>query len=385
MSTSLSDAAAHSREKRQSRRLWMVISIATVFALVEFIGSKLAQSSALRADALHLSMDVVALGLSLVALRVSARPAKGNYTFGFRRAEPLAALANAILILIAVFEIVREGIEVLQGDATPQPSYMVGFATLALFANGFSAWLLHGAMHDHGGHSHAGHDHGSHAHGSHAHDHGGQSHGEHSDSGHTHTHDDHYGAEHAEGGHEHAHEHRVSAAQAKTGDRHGNDAAQEASEQAERRRARELNLRGALLHLVGDALGAVFALLAALVIRFGGPRAIDPIAGFFVAAILLIGALRLARDALRVLSEAAPRHLAPEKIRAVLDTHPSVSTVAAVRAWTLGGGEDAVVAHVVSRAADPMLANRLQELIKRRFAAAFVAVHVDPPGCDGDV
>jgi cation diffusion facilitator family transporter len=349
----------------------MVLSIASVCSLVEFIGSRRSQSSVLRADALHLLMDVVALGLSLFALRLSAKPAKGSYTFGFRRAEPLAALANAVLILAVVFEIVHEGVEALLGGNTPESGNMLAFATFALFANGFSAWLLHGAMHDHG--SHAGHSHAGHSHAGHSH--AGHSHAGHSHAGHD---------EHAHGGHgvhlEHDGKHELrepmdGAVEATQGSR----TAGESAEEAERRRGRELNLRGALLHLMGDALGAVAALVAAIVIRAGGPRAIDPIASFFVAAILFVGALRLARDAIRVLSEAAPRHLAPEKIRAVLETHPGVATVAAVRAWTLGGGDDAIVAHVVPRAGDPTLAKTLAELIKSRFTVAFAAIHVDPP------
>jgi cobalt-zinc-cadmium efflux system protein len=301
-------------EAKQQRRLVLVLMITTTFFVVEFVGARISKSTAIRADALHLLMDVFALLMSLLAMRVSRLPPRGRYTYGYLRAEPLAALLNALLVLGTAVEITREGIEVLRGEDRPDPSSMLIVAALALVANGVSAWLIHGAM----PHGHHDHDHG------HSHDHG---HGDHD-----------HGAKK-----EHQH------------------------------RGQELNLRGAWLHLMGDALGALAALVAAVVIRQGGPTAVDPIAGFLVAVILLFGGLRLVRDALRVLFEGAPKHLEPEAIRAFLAKQTGVESVARLRVWTLGSGQDALTAHVKGSAH----AHALEHALIAEYGLAEVTVQVD--------
>ena len=174
---------------------------------------------------------------------------------------------------------------------------MLVVAAMALFVNGLSAWLLHDVI--------------------------GQPH--------AHAHDP-DNPEDASGDHRHWRARPRAAA-------HGH----------------VLNLRGAWLHLLGDALGAVAALVAALVIRFGGRPAADPIASFVVAAILLFGALRLLRDATLVLLEAAPVHLPVAAIREVINGCPGVLSVHDLHVWTLGAGHDAITVHVRTDSADPEL------------------------------
>jgi cation diffusion facilitator family transporter len=305
--------AATKTEKRQQGRLLMVLGITASFFVVEYVGATLSHSTAIRAEALHLLMDVFALVMSLYAMRISRRAARGDYTFGYRRAEPLAALVNGLLVLGTSVEITREGIDVLRGDEHPDPKTMLIVASMALLANGLSAWLLHGAMPH--GHGHA-----------HSHDHG-----------HDHDH--------------HAHS-------------HGHQAVNE---------GQALNLRGARLHLLGDALGALAALCAALVIMKGGPVAIDPAASFLVAAILLLGAVRLIRDALRVLLEVAPKHLAPADIQAFALTLAGVESVASLRVWTLGGGHDALCAHLTGTAH----AHAIEHALIEKFGLSDVTIQMD--------
>ena len=141
-----------------------------------------------------------------------------------------------------------------------------------------------------------------------------------------------------------------------------------------------LNLRGAWLHLIGDTLGALAALIAALVIRFGGPAAADPIASFVVAGILLFGSLRLLRDATLVLLEAAPRHLPVATIREIVAGFPGVTAVHDLHVWTLGAGHDAVTVHVKTQSTDPTLGQRLGEKIRSILKVEYVTVQVEAPG-----
>jgi cobalt-zinc-cadmium efflux system protein len=286
--------------------------------VLELCGAIVAGSVVLQADALHLLMDVVALGVSLFAMRLAVRRPTPRFTYGLRRAEPVAAIFSALLVVGTTVFIVLEAIEALRGRSAPRAGVMLVVAAMALFVNGLSAWLLHDVI--------------------------GQPH--------AHAHDP-DNPEDASG------DHRPGAPPAGA---HGH----------------VLNLRGAWLHLLGDALGAVAALVAALAIRFGGRPAADPIASFVVAGILLFGALRLLRDASMVLLEAAPVHMPVHAIREIINACPGVASVHDLHVWTLGAGHEAITVHVRTDSADPGFGRELSARIRASVGAEYVTVQVEP-------
>src|SRR5215217_6904936 len=98
------DPAAGSAAARSQGRLALVLGLTTAYLLAEVVGGLLTGSLALLADAGHMLADVFGLSMSFAALRMAARPATPRRTFGFHRAEILAAVANAVLLLgIAAF------------------------------------------------------------------------------------------------------------------------------------------------------------------------------------------------------------------------------------------------------------------------------------------
>ena len=143
-------------ERRQSVRLAIILVMIGAFFFVELIGARMAESEVLQADAFHLLMDVFAIAISLASLRIASRKPSRRYTFGLRRAEPLTALLNGVLVLGVAAELVRDAIEHLGQTTTPKTGLMLIIATAALVVNGLNAWLLHGVM----GHAHHGHGHG---------------------------------------------------------------------------------------------------------------------------------------------------------------------------------------------------------------------------------
>jgi cobalt-zinc-cadmium efflux system protein len=141
-----------------------------------------------------------------------------------------------------------------------------------------------------------------------------------------------------------------------------------------------LHVHGAWLHVMGDALGALFALVAAIAIRLGASPRVDPIASFGVAALLVVGGARLIRDASLVLMEAAPAHLPIDAIEATVCGVAGVSCVHRLRVWSLGTGYDAIALHVSSSgSADLSLAAKVERALKARFHVDYVCVQVDPP------
>jgi cation diffusion facilitator family transporter len=137
-----------------------------------------------------------------------------------------------------------------------------------------------------------------------------------------------------------------------------------------------LNLRGAWLHLVGDALGALAAFVTAVAIWLGAPRIVDPIASFLVAGILFVGALRLTRDALRVLLEAAPAHLALADVRKTAEGTAADVEVLDAHAWTVGAGFHAVGLRVKATSAT---ASQIEDAIRDKHRVSQVWVHVVSP------
>jgi cobalt-zinc-cadmium efflux system protein len=97
----------HERLTADRRALAVALGLVVAFMAVELVSGILAGSLALLADAGHMVSDAAALGFALVAAVMAARPATGRWTFGFRRLEILAALANGLLLaLVGVWIVV---------------------------------------------------------------------------------------------------------------------------------------------------------------------------------------------------------------------------------------------------------------------------------------
>ena len=108
-----------------------------------------------------------------------------------------------------------------------------------------------------------------------------------------------------------------------------------------------LNTRGALLHVVGDLLGSVAALVAGAVIVFTGWTPIDPLLSLLICFLLIGSSLRLLREVLRALLEGVPDHLSLEQIGVALAAVPGVSSVHDLHVWTLSSERVALSAHLL--------------------------------------
>jgi len=130
------------------RRFILALTITSVIFVAEVVGGILSNSLALLSDAGHVFLDVFALALSYVALRVSELPADENHTFGFHRAKVLAALANSLLLFAMVFFIVREAWERWLNPRAINSGLMLGVAVVGLAANLIVAQVLRAHDHD---------------------------------------------------------------------------------------------------------------------------------------------------------------------------------------------------------------------------------------------
>ena len=280
---------------RHRGRLTAVLAVTVAVLAAEVAGGLLTGSLALLADAGHLAADAAGIGLSLFAAYIAARPATNSRTFGYARAEILAATVNALLLFGVGGFIVAEAVLRLVSPPAVAPRLMIVFGLIALAGNGVSLLLL----------------------------------------------------------------------------RHGADS---------------LNVRGAMLEVGSDFLGAALVIVAGAVITLTGFTRADPIASLAVGALILPRTWRLLREALDVLLEGSPRGVDTTEVRRHLNEVDGVIDVHDLHAWTITSGHPVLSAHVVVDATvlaegrSPVILDRLQECLRGHFDVDHSTFQLEPAG-----
>lgn len=238
-------------------RLRVALGITLTVMVVEIVGGVLADSLALIADAAHMATDALGLGMALLAIHFASRPASDRRTFGYARAEILAALANCLLLLGVGGYVLYEAIERFITPAGTQGGVTVVFGAIGLVANMVSLSLLMRGQKD------------------------------------------------------------------------------------------SLNVRGAFLEVAADALGSLAVIVSALVILATGWQPADPIASLLIGLMIVPRTLRLLRETLDVLLEAAPKGVDIAEVRTHILALDGVEDVHDLHAWTITSGMPVLSAHVV--------------------------------------
>src|SRR5690349_1106571 len=123
-------------------RLRVALSITLTVMVVEIVGGLLADSLALVADAAHMATDALGLGMALLAIHFAARPPSERRTFGYARAEILAALANCLLLLVVGGYVLVEAVQRFVTPADTAGGLTIVFGVIGLLANTVSLTLL---------------------------------------------------------------------------------------------------------------------------------------------------------------------------------------------------------------------------------------------------
>ena len=247
----------HVHRVASTTRLKIALAATAGVAVLELAGGVRAGSLALISDAVHVTMDGVALGIALAAAVAAKRPATNRQTYGFARYEILAALANGALLTAVTILIAVEAVKRLIHPELPSGSLMAIVAGIGFAVNVAVALVLLGD------------------------------------------------------------------------------------------RRHDLNLRASILHVVGDALGALAVIAGGALIAVTGAAWIDPVLSLFVAAIVIAGVVRIVREAGDVLLESTPDHAGIPVVRARIVRVAGVVGVHDLHVWTIGSGSHALSAHVV--------------------------------------
>jgi cobalt-zinc-cadmium efflux system protein len=151
-----------------------------------------------------------------------------------------------------------------------------------------------------------------------------------------------------------------------------------------RRGEENINVRGAVLHVLGDTLGSVAAVVAGLLVWWRGWFWADPALSLLIALIIGFSALRLVRESGGILMEAVPRGLDLAEIEAALAEVDEVHEVHDTHAWTISSGIHAFSAHIRVRhdalARGPEIVRELEDILRSRFHLHHTTIQVEPVG-----
>ncbi|KAH9492405.1 hypothetical protein Btru_051035 [Bulinus truncatus] len=345
----------------------------------------LSNSLALFTDVLHLGSDLISFIISLLAMWLSNKPASKKMSFGYHRAEVIGALlsvfiiwlVSGILCYIAIERIIKGHYIDVGADE------MLITASLGVVFNFIMGFVLHsevccGKAHSHQkfghGHSHGGH---GHSHGGHGHSHGGHGHSHgghgHSHGGHGHSHDDGHNHSHAEYNHKDLLDVPSQDDRTPTGrdsfdyqqlhqesefETSGHQLTSVISDRAAivardeeelLHKHKNINVRAAFIHVVGDIIQSIGVLVAALIIKFTEDdkfKLADPICTFLFSILVLVTTVTILRDALLVVMEGVPRDLSFDDLKRDLKALDGVVTVHSLHIWALTLDRNALAVHL---------------------------------------
>jgi cobalt-zinc-cadmium efflux system protein len=143
---------------------------------------------------------------------------------------------------------------------------------------------------------------------------------------------------------------------------------------------RSLNIRAALLHVMGDVLGSLAALIAGAIIYYTGWFPIDPILSIFIGILILISSLRLLRESLLILMEGVPGHLELEAVSESLREIEGVNDIHDLHIWTLSSGNIALSAHINIKELSSwqMVLPNLRAMLKEEYEIEHVTLQPEP-------
>ena len=246
---------SHSKEVSNQNLLFIALILTLGFSGVEGAAAYFANSLALISDAGHMVTDAAALGLALLAQIISRRPPSPKHSFGFGRAEALAAFVNSIVMLALVAWIVFEAISRFYDPHKVDGLTVTVVAGIGLVMNIVVAWVLS-------------------------------------------------------------------------------------------RDKKSVNTRAALVHVMGDLLGSVAALIAGVVIQLTGWMPIDAILSILVSLLILKSTISILHESYHFLMEGVPLHIDYLEVGKDLKNVPGVLAVHDLHVWEMTPSFPALIGHI---------------------------------------
>jgi cobalt-zinc-cadmium efflux system protein len=282
---------AHSKEVSNQNLLLIALVLTLGFSGVEGAAAYFANSLALISDAGHMVTDAAALGLALLAQIISRRPPSPKHSFGFGRAEALAAFVNSIAMLALVAWITVEAISRFYDPHKVDGFTVTIVAAIGLLMNIVVAWVLS-------------------------------------------------------------------------------------------RDKKSVNTRAALVHVMGDLLGSIAALIAGIVIQLTGWMPIDAILSILVSLLILKSTISILKESYHFLMEGVPLHIDYLQVGQDLKKVPGVLAVHDLHVWEMTPSFPALIGHIeIERMAEwPEIMARINTMLLSEHGIDHVTLQPEVPG-----
>lgn len=141
-----------------------------------------------------------------------------------------------------------------------------------------------------------------------------------------------------------------------------------------------LNIQGAFLHILGDLLGSVGAIIAGVMILVWKFYLADPIISVIISALILYSAINLINEAINILLEASPAHINVELLRKAILELDEIEDVHDLHVWSISSSSIALSTHVVTKSKDyNKILSEVQDLLNRKFQIDHLTIQVEGP------
>ena len=256
--------AGHSHAPASFGRAFLIgIALNMLFIVAEVVYGLRAHSLALLADAGHNASDVLGLFMAWGATWLARSTPTARYTYGLRSSSILAALANAMFLLIVTGGIAWEAVQRLENPSSVAESTVMAVAGLGILINGITALLFMKGSKD------------------------------------------------------------------------------------------DLNIRGAFLHMAGDAAISLGVVISGFAMMQTGWLWLDPAVSIVISGVIIISTWGLLRDSVNLALHAVPSHIDADKVKKFLEAAPEVKEAHDLHIWAMSTSEVAMSAHLLMKAGHP--------------------------------
>jgi cobalt-zinc-cadmium efflux system protein len=300
METKSSNTHSHLREASQKTtvRLSLSLFLTLAFVIIEAAAGIFANSLALLTDAAHNLTDVIALGLTWFAVRITSQPANAQKTYGYHRAGILVALLNSTTLVLISLGIFYEAYHRFMAPPDVQSGILIGVGLIAVVVNLVTALLVQ------------------------------------------------RGSEH------------------------------------------DLNLRSAFVHLMGDVLSTVGAVIAGVIIYFTNANWLDPFVSVLIGFLILYNAWGILKDAIDILLEATPRDVDVQAMVKDIAQVDGVLGIHDIHVWSLTQSLRTMSAHILTDdlhiSAGAGIQHEINELLTHRYNIVHATLQLECVECAPD-
>ena len=286
---------SHGGSEKTSRVLRVSLVVTAVYIVLLVVAGIRAHSLALLSEAGHNLSDFFALLLSLTAVYLQSRPPSSTKTYGYHRAGVLAALVNAVSLVVVSGFIFYEAFRRLQNPQQVHASIMISVAAAGVVMNGVIALLLY-------------------------------------------------------------------------------------------RAGRDVNIRSALLHEIGDTLSTGAVILGGWAIMATGRYWIDPVLSVAIGVLILWSGFGIVRETLNILLEGTPRGVKLEQVEAAMRRIDGVNDVHDLHVWNIGSETRALSCHISIADIPPSVSERilrdLKECLRHDFQITHTTIQFENVDCE---